>query len=123
MTRVMTGDLSKELEQLLQICRDMKQVVPDVEVSHHKPGCGCPWKINEETGLFDLLRHRVSRLIGDTKYAVYDSDYPFFICAECRNLVPWCFGCDNDDPYLTACCDGCWGVLTKEQEHGSDDNA
>lgn len=113
----LTEELKLEVAQMLSLCRDIRQLKPDVEAAHHKPGCGCPWKV-DDTGLPDPEQHHVTRWLRETKHVVHDTDYPFFICVRCRNLVPWCYGCDDEDPYLAACCDGCWADLTME---GSND--
>jgi hypothetical protein len=126
----LTEELQAECEAMLQLCRDLRQLKPDVEVEHHHTwdwsrgaphgasGCGCPWLLDPETGLLDERRHRNLNSMAVMDRCIvtsgYDTDYPFFICAHCKKLVPWCYGCDSDDPYLAACCDGCWAILTAD---------
>jgi hypothetical protein len=87
------------------LCRDLRILTPDYAPSHHGPGCGCPVRIDEETGLFDARQGHY--FFDGAPCYTYDTDYPFFVCPDCRRLVPWCFGCAHEDEYLAECCDEC----------------
>jgi len=34
-----------------------------------------------------------------------------FFCPSCLTYRSWCFGCDDDDPYLAGLCDDCWSEM------------
>lgn len=95
-------ELQAEADQLLQLCKEMGQTEPDVEVSHHQ---NAAWEGDEACGCPSLFRR---------------GEYPFFVCIHCMKLVPWCYGCDNEDEYLAACCDGCWYEF--DQKYGGKDD-
>lgn len=108
----LTYALAEECAMMLGAARERRQLWPDKNVPHHGRGCGCPSLVDNETGLFDPVAQRNDDFWDRKTTFSYDTDYPFFICARCKDLVPWCFGCAHDDPYLSACCDDCWSFLT-----------
>lgn len=83
-----------EARELTILCEDL-DAEPDFVPRHHASEETLRECVDEELGV-------ISRACG-----CEESSYPYFVCAHCARLVPWCFGAAHEDEFLAECCDDC----------------